>query len=264
MIKRLNFTGRRRIPLHHVNVEVADAPVAGQPRRFDAVINLAGLDLLPHASVVMEAMCAGNSVVSRFPFGTVAAIEPPPDRSLGGLTGEHVFFTLKVVDRSERFGRILGIAENIRPFKAGGQTAVGRRGILPIERVDLGQQLWRLEFKANDVYLLVNSRIPGLAERFGSDPLTYAIVYPQVVREVLSRAILDEEPDIEGSSDRWFDTWARFGTGLHPLRLPPPPGDEEEDDAREWIETVVVEFCKSHAMRDRFAAALSNTGQEAL
>lgn len=174
MIKRVNFTGRRRIAREHVEVEIYD----GQPRRFDAHIDLKNLNFLPHASVVMEAMCAGNSLVSRFHFGTVDTLVPPPDRLLHDLSGEHVFFTLKVIDRSERFGRILGIAENVRAAKGGTLTAVGRRGILPIERVDLGQQLWRLEYREHDVFLLVNKQVSELATRAGNDPLFYAVVYP--------------------------------------------------------------------------------------
>lgn len=53
MIKRVNFTGRRRIERHRVDIEVYD----GQPRRFDAGINLDGIPLLPNAAVFLEATC---------------------------------------------------------------------------------------------------------------------------------------------------------------------------------------------------------------
>lgn len=258
MIKRVNFTGRRRVPRDRVFVEVHD----GQPRTFDATINLGGIDLLPSAAVVLEAMCAGNSVVSRFDFGTVESIVSPECRRLSELNGEHVFFNLKVIDRSERFGRIVGIAENVRAAKGGQQTAIGRRGILPIERVDLGPQLWRLEYREHDVFLLVNKRVPDLAVRAGSDPLFYAVVYPQIIRDILARALFFESPDLDGEDDKWPTLWTRFGVALHPLRQRPPIADEEENEAREWIEEVAKAFCAQHGLRDRFAqaAAAANNG----
>lgn len=139
-------------------------------------------------------------------------------------------------------------------MRGGTQTATGRRGILPIERVELGQQLWRLEYREHDVFLLVNKAVPGLGERAHSDPLFYAVVYPQVVRDVLQVAIFDEAADIDENSERWPNLWLRFGQSLHPLRSRPPAYTEEED-AREWIDTVVESFSASHSLKDRFAAA---------
>ncbi|MFH1918943.1 MAG: hypothetical protein ABIP48_03510 [Planctomycetota bacterium] len=136
MIKRVNFTGRRRIPRDRIDIEVFD----GQPRTFEARVDLEGLSLSPEAAVYLEATCAGSSEIRRFDFGEVGDIRPDPNRELSGIEGENVFFTLKVVDRTERYGRILGIAENVRPERAGKQTAAGRRGILPIEQVDLKQE----------------------------------------------------------------------------------------------------------------------------
>jgi hypothetical protein len=149
MIKRVNFTGRRRIPRAKVDIEVYD----GTPRSFDATINLEELQLLPEAAVFLEATSRGSTVIKRFAFGEVGCIRPPEDRSLTEVEGENIFFTLKVVNLTDR--RLLGIAEHIRPQRAGKQTAAGRRGILPVEPAELGQELWRLQFGEQDVFLLV-------------------------------------------------------------------------------------------------------------
>ena len=158
MIKRVNFTGRKKIAHSHLRIEVIDAPAAGEPRRFEAEVELASLGLMPTACVVVEALCAGDSNVLRFDFGTVAHVAPPADRVLAGLTGEHVYFNLKVIDRSERVGRLVGLAEGVRPERGGAQTAVGRQGLLPVERKDLGDELWRLDYGDRYVTLLVNDR----------------------------------------------------------------------------------------------------------
>jgi hypothetical protein len=259
MIKRVNFTGRRRIARDRVDISVYD----GQPRTFDANIDLDGLEMLPHAAVFVEATCAGSTVVQRFQFGEVGGIVAPQARRLDELDGENVFFTLKVVDRTERFGRILGIAEHIRPQRAGKQTVAGRRGILAIEPVDtLGQQLWRLELGAHDVILQVNRSVPGLVDRARSDPLFYAVVYPEVVRHVL-RSAIEENVDPEEDDDRWPVLWLRFGKNLHPGRENPPKPDDSDEDQEEWVERVVEEFCQAHAFRDKFLAASNGNGGDA-
>lgn len=167
-----------------------------------------------------------------------------------------MFFTLKVVDRSERFGRILGLAENVRPQRAGKQTASGRRGILPIEPTELGDELWRLEFKTQDVFLLVNKDIPDIAQRAVGDPLFYAVVYPEVARRVLTKAFA-EGADIEEDDDRWPVFWLRFGKNLHPEHGPPPTGHGREDDQQDWIEDVVEAFCQTHGLKAKYLAALA-------
>jgi hypothetical protein len=257
MIKRLNFTGRRRIPRKRVDIAVHD----GQPRTFDAAIHLEGFDFPRHAAVYLEATCAGSALVKRFDFGEVDDIQPPQDRTLADLEGQNVFFTLKVVDRTEQFGRILGIAERIRPQKAGKQTVAGRRGILPIEPVDLGQQLWRLDYREHDVFLLVNKNVPGLIDRVRSDPLFYAAVYPELVRQILTSAIAENvEPDEE--DDRWPILWLRFGQQLHPAKEKPPKPDDPKDDRENWVEEVVEAFCEMHALKDKYIAAMAGSEGE--
>jgi len=258
MIKRVNFTGRRRIPRDRVDIEVYD----GEPRRFDASIELGDIPLPPHAAVFLEATCAGSTAVERFDFGEVGSIRSPVNRSLREIEGQNIFFALKVVDRTERFGRLLGVAEHIRPQRAGKQTAAGRRGILPIEPAEIGQELWRLKFAEHDVFLLVNKQVNGLVERARSDPLFYAAVYPEVVRNVLVQAIT-EDVDIEEDDDRWPILWLRFGKNLHPAKENPPKADDSKEDRDEWVEVVVRAFCDTHAFKDKFqSAVLAGNGGE--
>lgn len=251
MIKRVNFTGRRRIPRDRVQIEVYD----GHPRLFNATINLNEIKLLPHAAVFLEAMCAGSTVIERFDCGDVENLRSPQNQPLNVIEGENVFFTLKVVDRTERFGRILGIAENIRPERAGKQTAAGRRGILPIEPKDLGEEVWQLEFKDHDVFLLVNKDVPGLVDRARSDPLFYGAVYPEVVRQVLTKAF-EENVEVDEEDDRWPVVWLRFGKELHPSREDPPTGQERENEWDDWIEDVVKAFCETHGMKSKYLVAV--------
>ena len=257
MIKRVNFTGRRRIPRARVDIAVHD----GRPRTFDAAVDLEGMKFLPDAAVCLEATCAGSTVINRYDFGEVGDIRPPANRQLLGLDGQNVFFTLKVIDRTERIGRILGIAEHIRPLRAGDQTVVGRRGILPVEPAELGQQLWRLEYHEHDVFLFVNKNVPGLTDRVRSDPAFYAVVYPEIVRQILAKGIA-ENGDPDDDDDRWPSVWLRFGRGLHPDKEKPPKPDDPENGRDDWIETVVQAFCDSHALKDKYLTACGDTGAD--
>ncbi|WP_437202011.1 hypothetical protein [Planctomicrobium sp. SH664] len=178
---------------------------------------------------------------------------PPDDRALRDIHGENVIFSLKVIDRSERFGRILGLAENIRALKAGPNTATGRRGILPVEKTDLGDELWKLDFRSEDVFLLVNQKIPGLSERVRFDAAIYALIYPAIIRQVLQRA-LDEQTDDNEDSDRWSVLWLKFGRQLHPEGLKPPVS-EDDDERDEWISDVITAFCREHSLREKFTQA---------
>ena len=112
MIKRVNSLGRRRVSRNCVAIAVND----GEPRTFSASIDFGDHAWEPEASVVMEATCAGSSLVQRYDCGTIAKLDEPRDRALNDLHGQNVFFSLKIIDRSQRVGRLLGVAENIRPL----------------------------------------------------------------------------------------------------------------------------------------------------
>jgi hypothetical protein len=248
MIKRVNFTGRRRLTRECVSIVVH----AGSPRTFDAAIDLSGSRMPDTAAVYIEATSAGSSVVQRFSFGTAGRISPPVDRQLTDVDGQNVFFHLKVVDQTERVGRLLGVAERIRPEEADTSDEAGSVGILPIEEADLGQQLWRLEFGESDVTLLVNSEAPDLKGRLKWDPSFFAAIYPAVVNMIL-KAALDGGDLEDEDATRWQTQWLRFGKSLHPEGAEPPILDA--DDQQEWVDEVVSAFAERHCLRDLYVKA---------
>ncbi|QDV45812.1 hypothetical protein Enr13x_57150 [Stieleria neptunia] len=249
MIKRVNSLGRKRVSRDCVAIAVDD----GDPRSFTANIDFGEHVWDPNASVVMEATCAGSSLVRRYSCGTVGQLKQPKQLPLSDLHGHNVFFSLKIIDRSEHIGRLLGVAENIKPLTTGKQTVSGRKGILPVERAPLGQELWKLEFRDHDVYLLVNENVPGLSESIRSDPVFFSLIYPQVMRQVLTRAI-NEGAEPDENDDRWPVLWLAFGRKLHPDHEDPPPPDDTEA-AEEWTEIVVQSFCDLHELRSKFVSS---------
>lgn len=208
----------------------------------------------PKAQLYLEAMCAGSPIIQRFPYGTVENLTPPSKRVLDEVDGERVFFSLKVVDESEGAGRILGLAENIRPQQADETAENGRRGILPILPKSLGQELWRVAFETHEVCLFVNEDIPNIKDRTRWDPLLQAAVYPAAVRLILAEALERGASDDDEDSDGWPSRWLRFARGLHPNHMSPPR--DSPDDQQEWIDEVVDEFCTRHSLADQFRKRL--------
>ena len=86
-----------------------------------------------------------------------------------------------------------------------------------------------------------------------SDPVIYTLIYPEIIRQVLSRAI-QENIDLDEAGDRWPYLWLSFGKNLHPSHeIPPSPDDDESQEA--WIEEVVSRFCELHCLRDKYSIA---------
>lgn len=247
----LHRSSSTRIGSDRVAIEVHDGH---DPRTFDATIDLQGFQASPDAIVVLEAACAGSNTIRRYAWGTIGQLLPPEDRALSDLHGGNVFFTLNVIDRSERFGRILGLAENIRPLKAGPKTATGRRVILPVEKANLGDELWKLDFRSEDVLLLVNEKIPGLSERVRFDPAIYTLIYPAIIRDILRRA-LDEQPDDEEDSERWPTLWLQFGRRLLLPEVREPPVSDDDEEREERVAEVVAAFCREHDLTKKFTQA---------
>lgn len=252
MIKRVNFTGRCRIPRDRVRLEIE----AGPPPVVTAAIDVADLDFPASAAVVLEAMCAGSPLVERIECGEVGRLRPPKHHRLDRVRGRQIFFTLKVVDRAERYGRILGLAENVRPAWRDRDDRE-LEGILPIEVVELGQEIWRLEFTPHHVFLLLDGDVPDIASRIRTDPTFYALVFPEVVRRVLERALAEGDLDEEEEDRRWQAAWLRFGQTLHPDGERPPAGRERQEEWEGWTEEVVRAFCERHALKDAYRRALA-------
>jgi hypothetical protein len=261
MIARFNYTDR--ITLKHSSIRITVDK--GPPRSFDANWNFEGLELPSDAKIYIEAMSGGSPVVMRFPFGTVGERKPPATGTiLTYLTGEKVHFTLKVVEETgDHVGQIRGLAENIEPRAIGDDTGIGRQSILPVNPVDLGERLWRLNFNNNRPWLEINETVHGMKDIARDDYRFFARVYPEVIRQILFRAlILDGHTEVENDDNSWQDQWLRYAIHWHPEKQPPPndavdPLETPENFRvlEDWIEEVVQRFCLKNAARERFVEA---------
>lgn len=248
MIKTYNYTGRKKLPRSAVRIRI-------DGDTFSAEWNLDEHPMPASAAVYVEAFTAGSADVLRFPYGTVGTPNPEAsDRKLGDVSGDSVGFHFKVVDESERVGRLLGVALNIKPL-GDAEEESNQQSILPVNPVDLGDQMWRLTFIHQRPWLEVNNRIPDIMQIVREDRRFFSLVYPAVIREILFRILIVEEwNDPNGSDDDWRVQWLQWGIRWHPDKERPAEGDP--GDVREelliWIEQVVNAFCVKHRVRDKF------------
>lgn len=256
MIRNFNYTNRKRILRDNVSFEWIDGKEE-EPASFKAKIDLHSAGLLrPDGQVWVEAY--SGPIVSRYYFGTVEHRVDPEDTHLSGFPrGLKPFFKVKVVDPDDPRKRLLAFADRIAPAQRE-EIESGRQSILPVEYVDLGQQIWNLRMDESlDPVLQLNSTItdPVGISTLAKTPEFVALVYPAVIRQILAQLLLEnDDPTIAADHD-----WLKFGSGLSSRTCPDRDsyGDNEDDflrDARMWIDDVVDGFCRARLTKDSFVA----------
>jgi len=245
VVRKLNFTDRVKIPKSSVRFDVRRD--SGGVLAFDARLGLDDIDAPPHARVYVEAWYRTSYM--RFDCGTIAQLAIPSDRRLQEIESRNVVrFRVKVVDNSANEHRIVAVADDILAVARSGAEA-GRISLLPVEFNDLGDEIWRLQYEITGPVLELNNRIAGIEQTARHDTHFFALVYPAVVREILTRILLiDQQPPAE--DDEWWGLWLRWAAEMSDSPLP-----SETDDYEAWIGEVVAAFCGRHDLVRRMSPA---------
>ena len=249
MIRRFNYTSRARINKSDALISFDEGT---KPLSFNALITLDKYNLEPTARVFVEAY-RGNSFM-RFDYGTVEALVPPASRQLLEIEGDEFSrFRVKIVDGES--GRLFAISPQLTP---GGDSRDQREALLPLHLTDTGSQIWRLKFEDEGVRLELNQHKNGIQR----EPEFHALVFPSVVREVLSYIVFiakqerEEEPE-DGEKSPW-GKWLECISEFYPEEYPGPYREAEStDDVQnflDWIEGAVEAFCA----KNRIAEGVSN------
>lgn len=250
MIRRLNYTKRRAVPRERAVIRLVEGPDGRFA--FSAELDLAGLRFPPEARVFVEAY--RPYACQRFSFGTVGDPDLPSTTLLDEFPpGAVPRFRVKVVDARGAVGRLLGVLDRLVPFKPGDVTS-DRIPLLPVEYLDLGEQVWRLDLEDGPV-LALNRALPQIGELARTDAAFLALAYPAILRRVLEEVLLVEDHnDPDTDPDDWKSQWLRFALGLPGVSGRPPAGsgDAIRQEKRDWIEAAVDAFCEQRRARSLF------------
>lgn len=249
MLRKLNFTERIRIPRSSVRIELrrdADGILA-----FDPALDLASLGVPKDARVYIEAQYRTSYM--RFDCGAAATPVMPAERRLEDIDSDRIVrFRVKAVDPSSR--RIVAASGDVIVScdRAG---AGARLSLLQVNFDDLGDQVWRIHFEADQPILELNNRIPDIEALARKDEAFFALVYPAAIREVLTRYLLVERWEDNEEANEWPELWIRWAREMTEEPMPADP-----DERRAWIDDAVVAFCGRHRVADKMRSV---TAEEA-
>lgn len=249
MIRRLNYTGR-------VKIDRSDVRLSTHERNggwvFEAGLQLNDYELPADAPVFVEAY--RQTTWMRFGFGTVGNLRAPPadQRQLVEFDSpDGVLFRVKVTQAHDEH---LLLAHADRIPLARPEDAVDRESLLPVVPADLGDELWRVSLE-DEPQLLVNKSASPDWRQMAQSPLFVSLVYPAVLRQVLTAVLIDHRcRDIDDESD-WCSRWLRFAVGLPGVNPELPPEKDAEDAVRIWTDDAVAGFARKLQLREKFSGA---------
>ena len=242
MLRKLNFTERTRIPRSACSVELRRDPDG--VLAFDPKFDLAEIAAPAEARIYIEAQYRTSYM--RFDCGSIGAPAIPRERRLTEIDSDRVVrFRIKVVGQSGGEHRIIASSsDTVISCDRGGSGA--RLPLLPVNFDDLGDQVWRIHFEADQPVLELNNRIDAIERLARSDPRFFALVYPAAVREVLTRYVMIEQREDGDEESEWPAFWIRWARELTGEALP-----SDADDRSVWIDDVVVAFCSLHRTAEK-------------
>jgi hypothetical protein len=241
VIKRINYTGRKRIRRDDARF-VVHAVEGGSPT-FDVHLNLLPYRLPETAAVSVEAYRQTSWM--RFSVGTVRTLSPTEGHELSAFaTADAVLFRVRVTATDGVAKRLLAEADGIAGL-AEKEEHANREPLLPVKGEDLDAEVWRVETEPRPL-LKVNTKC-GDWRTIAREPFFVSLVYPAALRMVLRAVVLDDDWRDEGD-ETWQGKWVRFARAIPGVEALP-----EQIDAREaWIEDVGEAFCRQLKMSERF------------
>ena len=245
MIREFNYTQRKRIESRHLNVQLLK-PLDGGVHSFNLDLNLEDLQLPPDAPLVVEA--SRGSSMMRFRWGTVGCPEVPDNRELSEVGIVPNFRVMALSPDDSR--RILALADRVRPAWQP-EDSPGPRELIYLSEEDLGQEIWKLDLGHEEdlPVLRVNSRIDGISRTVRQDPAFRSLVFPEVVRAVLTKALLIEGAD-PGDEEGYLNGWLGFVSQFYSVECPGTSEFEPDETTnnlalQEWIEGALVAFTQN-------------------
>ena len=227
MIRRLNYTQRKRIDQQRINIELHETD-DDAPMSFSAELDLKDMRLPSNALVAVIAK--RGQAAMRFDWGTVGNLVPPQDRQLTEIPSNPSFRVMVLAP--DESGRLLALADRIKPKRGDAEQS-----LLWLKEEDLGKEVWRLDFADGNPTMLLNKNIPGISAAVREDEAFRSLVIPEVFRAILNRAIIIEECGIDEEGS-WSE-WVGFVRNFYEEDF---PDDESATEKADWIDGAVEAF----------------------
>jgi len=254
-MRRFNYTGRRRISTSDVLISTyqEDGQVYCDVA-FDLDSVRYSQEVPASTAVILEAYT--RTKVDRFPLGTLES--PSAGRRLHLESfgpDENVLFRLKVVNVEDKAGRIIAMAKGIRPTEP---KESHQQSLLAVSVEPLDDVVYKVDFPDGETPTLVlNEALDTVTEQgikaMATDPLFVSLVYPEVVRQILTRILVIEcDTDDEDDGETWETKWKGFARSLNPEPIPEPDNGSGSDLVLEWIEAAVSQISRNMNILDRF------------
>jgi len=245
-----NYTDRRKLNREHTQITLCPKKDAQDgARTFDADLSLPD-KLPPDALVFVEAYRASPPARMRFAWGKVARLQPPDDCRLSDFANDPrpPLFRVKVTDVAAQPGRLLADASQIRPTDPD-EAPDTRRGILYTSWGNNDGPVWALNFDSLDGPELI---IDQSADPDHDLPLSKhfkALVYPEIIRQVLTRLLMSEEEggegDLHDDTLTWPGRWLSFPRDAFGFSQTPPDISDDRQARLDWIQDAVNHCAKA-------------------
>lgn len=245
-IRRLNFTARQRIRRSDVVITL-EARDGGQPT-FSVLLDLDKYHVPASALVSVEAyrgpwMCRKALGTA----STVSANELGPyelDR-IDDAAGVKFRVKVSATEPPEERGRILAAADRLAA-EAGKGIPKETVSMLPLQRADLGELVWRVDCdSAEGPILLINRQLELGCSR---EPQFRALVLPAALQQILDAARLlgGMADDVVDDENDWRGDWLRFGYALAGAWPSTPLSGDADAEWENWCQTVTSAFAARH------------------
>lgn len=236
-IRHLNYTNRHNFREGDIVVRLVDP--TQRPPAVSLALRLGDAALPGDAKIFFEAY--RRTMRMRFSYGTVAV--PGFQGGAAVLSdfpdADGVLFSVKITSTKEgEEGKLLADRDQIRLATA--DESNGRLPLLPTLSGNTGEQLWIVEYNAGGPQLVFSDRL-GDWKTFANDPKVKSLIYPSILRSVLTQIVIVEEW-VDDDDHDWRARWLTLANGFKPLS--DLGEDAQKTDVVQWIEDVVAGFSR--------------------
>ncbi len=238
MIKRCNYTKRKKILLKDVKIKIE-----GSGDQFGCCVDLSGLSTynLPTGSpIYIEAY--RQALWKRFSCGNIGNEKNglKYDLSLFEVP-DGLKFRAKVVSLENK-KIILAEADQIKADS--GDIDDNAPSLLPLKPQELGEEVYKIAYGPKGPIMLINKKLGNIKE-FSKSPIFSSLVYPSAFKEILIKIFLIDKFTEDSDREDWRSRWIKLIKDLPGIGdIPDVEDTEYAEDAEALIDRVINVFSK--------------------